>query len=117
MVQAEDSLSLHAVYRYKLAHTFPINEEATFEAISKNSGLNPVDLRRILRHATTNHIFCEPREGIVAHTAASKLLAENRAVEDMIGTLSEEKFKAAASVISHHRTLWSAANVSLDTEC
>ena len=96
----EDSLSLHAVYRFKLAQTFPVGEESTFEAISERSGLNLVDLRRIMRHAMTNHIFCEPREGAVAHTAASRLLAENKAVEDFVGALSEEKFKAAANVIS-----------------
>ena len=35
-------------------------------------GLNEVDLRRIVRHAMSNHIF-QDREGRVAHTAASRV--------------------------------------------
>jgi len=44
----------------------------------------------------TNHIFWEPRAGVVAHTAASKLIAENALIRDFVGIGSEERFQAAA---------------------
>ena len=52
----------------------------------------------MLRHAMTNHVFCEPRPGVVAHTAASKVMAENTLIRDFVGIASEEKFQAAAYV-------------------
>lgn len=96
--QPVDGLSLHCIYSYKIAHTFPIDTEATFEHISEKCGLNLIDTRRILRHAMTNHIFQETSPGIVAHTAASKLLATDSLVEDLVGIASEERFQAAAYV-------------------
>jgi hypothetical protein len=81
-----------------MATTFPVDEETTFENISQRCGLNVIDTRRILRHAMTNHIFCEPRPGVVAHTAASRLLAENSLVRDFVGMGSEETFQSAAHV-------------------
>ncbi|CAD6442488.1 0b1972be-c645-42b0-b370-1d75db9bcef5 [Sclerotinia trifoliorum] len=59
-----DSLSLHCIYAYKMAHAFPVGTEATFEDISEKCGLNLIDTRRILRHAMTNNILQETRSGI-----------------------------------------------------
>lgn len=81
-----------------MASTFPVGEETTLETISQSCGLNVIDTRRILRHAMTNHIFCEPRPGIVAHTAASRLLAENVLIRDFVGIGTEERFITAANV-------------------
>lgn len=52
----------------------------------------------MLRHAMTNSIFREPKPGVVAHTAASKLMAEDPLIFDFIGIASEERFQAAAHV-------------------
>jgi hypothetical protein len=51
-----------------------------------------------MRHTMTNRIFHEPKPGVVAHTAASRLLAENGLVRDFVGMGSEERFKSAAFV-------------------
>lgn len=48
----------------------------------------------------TNGIFCEPRPGIVAHTAASRLLVENCAVRDFVGVSVEEATPAHAKTIN-----------------
>jgi len=93
-----DSLSLNCIYTYSMASSFPVDEEATFDEISQACGLNVIDTRRMLRHAMTNYIFCEPRPGVVAHTAASKLIAENSLIRDFVGMASEEKFQASAYV-------------------
>ena len=57
-----------------------------------------IDLKRVLRHAMTNLIFCEPRAGFIAHTAALRVLAENNLVRDFVGITCEEKFKGSACV-------------------
>lgn len=46
----------------------------------------------------TNHIFEEPRKGIVAHTAASRLLAEDQLMRDFVGIACEEHFPGAPRV-------------------
>jgi len=93
-------LGLHAIYRYKIFSTFPVDQEASFAAISAACGLNEIDLRRILRHTMTNHIFQE-RDGKVAHTAATKVLAQNEKMRDIIGIMTEEMLPGATRVGCH----------------
>lgn len=52
--------------------------------------MDEVNLRRLLRHAMANHIFKEVSPGVVAHTAASKVLAEDAAINDWIGFCLED---------------------------
>ena len=92
-------ISRQAICRFGFATCFPPNKnEATFAEISSASGVREPQVRRILRHAMTYHIFCEPRPGVVAHTAASKLLAENAAMREWVGMVSEEMWPAATQV-------------------
>ncbi|KAA8568576.1 hypothetical protein MFRU_012g01210 [Monilinia fructicola] len=99
-----DSMSLHFIYAYDMANTFPVDEEATYEQISEKCGLNVVDTRRVLGYAMTNHMFKEVRPGVVAHTAASKLLATNPLIKDYVGIASEERFQAAAHTVEALQT-------------
>lgn len=92
-------LCLQAIYRYKIASAFGIHEQPSFEAVSATCGLNVTDLRRILRYAMTNHIFCEPRPGFVAHTAVSRLLVENPLMHDFVGNFCEVRFPASARTV------------------
>ncbi|GJC97891.1 sterigmatocystin 8-O-Methyltransferase [Colletotrichum higginsianum] len=46
--------------------------------------LSEGSVRRILRHAATHGIFCEPSEGLVAHTATSALLARQPPLRDLV---------------------------------
>lgn len=47
----------------------------------------------------TNRIFYEPRSGHVAHTRASRLLAEDQPLQDWVGLHTEDLFKASGSTI------------------
>jgi hypothetical protein len=61
--------------------------------------LKEQDLRRIVRYTATHHrVFHEPERGKVAHTAASKLLAENDMVGDLMGLTFEECWPAHTKV-------------------
>ena len=92
-------ISLQAIYRFGLATGFPIGkDEATFGEIASSSGVCESQVRRILRHAMAFRIFCEPRKGVVAHTAASKVLAENTLMREWIGMVSEEMWPSASRV-------------------
>ena len=79
-------LSQLAIVRYNLANAVPINGSATFadlaaaSATSTNTGntqLSERHIRKLIRHAITQHIFAEPSPGVITHTAASRLLAED----------------------------------------
>jgi hypothetical protein len=61
--------------------------------------LDPVNLARAIRLAMTKGIFREPSPGVIAHTAASRLLAEDGDMEAWIGFNSEDIFPASAHVL------------------
>lgn len=112
-INPNDVLSLGAVYHYEMASSFPINETTSFEALSTACGMNEIDLRRMVRHAMTNHIFQE-REGRVAHTAASRVLAENDRFNDIIGLMCEETFPGAAKVLNYSVSSRKSCGLTID---
>ncbi|MCJ1316072.1 hypothetical protein MMC15_001392 [Xylographa vitiligo] len=69
-------LGLDAITRFGMAGTFPVGGEASFAEISGACGLAEDDAKRFLRFAMLDRVFKEPRKGIVAHTPASKALAD-----------------------------------------
>jgi hypothetical protein len=70
-------LSQHAIARFQLTKLVPIDGTATFAELAAASGLGETHMRKLLRYAMTQRIFCEPRPGVVAHTASSRVIAEN----------------------------------------
>lgn len=99
-VQHNELLSMQAISHFKIASTFPVDQEASFTQISNACGLNEPDLRRLLRHAITKHIFIEPRKGFVRHTAASRLIAEDEQMSDWVGASTGELWQAASQTIN-----------------
>ncbi|CAG8957889.1 hypothetical protein HYFRA_00000229 [Hymenoscyphus fraxineus] len=95
-----DQLSLQAINHYKIAKAFPIHETATYAEIAEKVGLDEVNVRRFMRHAMTNRIFREVNSDVVAHTAASRVLAEDDAMGDWVGFTTDDIFPAASKVIS-----------------
>ena len=69
-------ISLHVIAHFQIASSFPIHAESSFADVAQRCGLNEDETRRILRHAISNHIFTEPRAGVLAHTATSKALVQ-----------------------------------------
>ena len=114
--QPNDLLSLQVIYHYQIAPCVPIDAEISYDDLSEKCGLNVTDLRRILRYAMLNHIFRERRKGFVAHTAASRLLAEDKALSAWVGLRTEEHFQAAARVESCHICLLSSLKERLTTK-
>ncbi|PBP15774.1 S-adenosyl-L-methionine-dependent methyltransferase [Diplocarpon rosae] len=94
-----NSLSLHAIYHYRIAQSFPIHARTTFAEIASKVGLSELNVRRFLRHAMTNRIFREVSPGVVAHTAASRVLAEDSMMNDWVGFCVEDMWPAASQTI------------------
>ena len=91
-----DGLTMDVLTRFQIASFVPVDGQATYEEISEASGINVVNLRRIMRYAMTNYIFREPVAGVVVHTASSQLMAEDELTKNALVTMSSEGFGAAA---------------------
>ena len=90
---------MQAIYRFALATSFPTDmKEVTYAELATVTGLPENHIQRFLRCAMTFHIFREPRKGLVAHTAASKLLADDPLMREWIGMVSQEIWPAACKV-------------------
>jgi len=103
-----DVLSLQAMRRFKVGEKFGFEEKASFKSLAEACKVNVIDLRRLIRYAMTNHIFRE-EDGLVAHTAASRLLTENKLINDVVGVATEELFPGAVKVRDDdvsHRVSW-----------
>ncbi|KAI1452634.1 S-adenosyl-L-methionine-dependent methyltransferase [Annulohypoxylon moriforme] len=89
-------LPQQAVTRFGLARNLPVGSETTFAEMAASSGLAESNVRKIVRYAVAQRIFEEPRPGIIAHSAASRLLAEDPGVHDFVATCSDELWQAAS---------------------
>ncbi|KAF7937469.1 uncharacterized protein EAE98_001783 [Botrytis deweyae] len=93
-------ISMQAIGRFNIAKSIPIHEEVSYADIAKRCGVNELDVRRILRHAMTLRLFKEPKRGVVAHTAASRMIAEDQQMADWVATTSDELWKAATQTVN-----------------
>ncbi|KAK4041920.1 S-adenosyl-L-methionine-dependent methyltransferase [Parachaetomium inaequale] len=93
-------LSQQAIARFRLAHAFAPGTEASFADIAATTGLPEVNVRQIIRHAIIKDIFVEPRPGVVAHNAVSRLLAEDPVIHDWVGASNDDLWQGAAQTCS-----------------
>jgi len=93
-----DAMTSAAIYHFKIADHVPIGGEASFEQVALKAGLALRDFKMIVRYAMTNFIFCEPRPGFIAHTASSRVLAENKLVRSLMSMGVNEIFPGIVKV-------------------
>ena len=94
-----NATSLHAIYKFDIAAKVPTGGEISFAELATACGLYEPDLRRIVRFAIIYHrLFREPRKGYVAHSAASRQLAENGDVRDGVGLMFDDYYPSFARV-------------------
>ncbi|KUJ18481.1 S-adenosyl-L-methionine-dependent methyltransferase [Mollisia scopiformis] len=94
-----NSVCLQAIARFNIAGMIPPGGQIPFGEIAEKAGLNEQIAVRLLRHAMTMRIFCEPHPGMVAHTQASKTLA-NPIMNDWLRVGTEEMWPAAVAGFS-----------------
>lgn len=66
----------------------------------------PVDthvLRKLVRLAITNNIFCEPQHGFVAHNSSSLLLLEDDELSNFMTYFTHDMFAVCANAVSAMR--------------
>ena len=98
-------VSLHSIYRFHIASSLSSLSQTAhdpdspvpYAQLAHATGLEPTLLKRLIRHAISQRVFCEPKKGFVAHTATSRLLAEENA-NDWMGARCEEVWPAALKV-------------------
>ncbi|XXH01443.1 hypothetical protein Hte_007803 [Hypoxylon texense] len=73
--RGDKSACLQTIARFGIASLVPPNGRVPFAEIARQTPLTEQMVSRIVRHAITMRIFCEPEPGVVAHTKASRLLA------------------------------------------
>lgn len=56
-----DLVSQHAAARFRLTHAFSVASETTFGKLAAQAGMGDIHTRKLVRHAITRSIFCEPR--------------------------------------------------------
>ncbi|KAF1980465.1 putative O-methyltransferase [Bimuria novae-zelandiae CBS 107.79] len=97
LLPESNSAPLASVYRFNIAPHVPLNGTISFADLAQKCGLLEHDLRRIIRYTAIHHrVFAEPEEGLVSHTAASRLLAENEMIGDLMGLTFAECWPAHA---------------------
>ncbi|KAI0838265.1 S-adenosyl-L-methionine-dependent methyltransferase [Hypoxylon sp. FL0890] len=91
--------SLQLINHYEIAKLVPIEGTITISQLQAKASIDPINLTRLLRHAMTNHLFQEPKPGVIAHTAASRLLVEDQALQAWVGFNTEDVYPGSAHVI------------------
>ncbi|KAM0356108.1 hypothetical protein ACHAPU_000502 [Fusarium lateritium] len=96
-----DTVSLQILNSYGIPSLVPLDKPiALTELQTKTSTpISLVNLARILRHAITNKIFHEPEPGFIAHTAASKVLAQDTNLQAWVGLNGEDFLPAGAHTL------------------
>ena len=95
-LQNNDVTSLQYISHYNIAEQIPLSGSRSFDDLSRATGLDYIQLRRILRHAMLNSIFRESSPGNVAHTAASALLVRDQSLRAYVGHVTEVSFPVSA---------------------
>lgn len=107
-----DTLSLQIINSYGLAKLVPLDSPIQLSELQTKTTLDGVNLARVLQHAMTNRVFHEPAPGLIVHTAASRLLAHDAALQDWVGFNAEDVFPAAGRVLTALRAHPEAASAT-----
>lgn len=82
-------MTLQAINRFKIARHVPAEGSISYKELSALTSVPESQLRRLLRHAITHRIFCEPEKEKVAHSVSSRLLAEDPQMDSLLYFLAD----------------------------
>ncbi|KAK0628564.1 S-adenosyl-L-methionine-dependent methyltransferase [Bombardia bombarda] len=94
-----DVLALTILNHFEIAKLFPVDSTITLAELQTKTSLDAINLARLIRVAITNGIFREPSPNVIAHTAGSRLLAEDGDLQAWVGFNCEDVFPAAGHVL------------------
>ncbi|OKL62776.1 hypothetical protein UA08_01854 [Talaromyces atroroseus] len=90
---------LKAISRFDLANKVPLDGEIPFADLAASAGIDSAALTTILRFAIAQRIFREPRPGVIAHSSASRQIAEDTRVASWVGANVDDMWPAAERVV------------------
>ncbi|KAI0172756.1 putative O-methyltransferase [Hypoxylon sp. FL1284] len=90
---------LKLISHFELSHKVPLDGEITYEDLAASAGVDCDTLRRILRFGIACRVFREPRPGVVAHSAASRQIAEDPHMADWVGANVDDMWPSAEKVV------------------
>ncbi|KAK0749352.1 S-adenosyl-L-methionine-dependent methyltransferase [Schizothecium vesticola] len=94
-----DVLALQLINHFGIAKLVPLTHPIPLSTLSTLTRLDPINLARALRLVMTKGLFHEPEPNLIAHTAASRALAEDADLEAWVGFNADDIFPAAAHVL------------------
>jgi hypothetical protein len=112
--QSVNQLSLQAVYEFKVAEAVPLSGSISYQDLADKVNVPMLNLRRLIRHAMTNHIFHEPEKGFVAHTRTSRLLLEDLPLTNWVGFMMNDLWLPIAHVVKAMKK-WPGSGESNET--
>ena len=112
--QSVNQLSLQAVYEFKVAEAVPLSGSISYQDLADKVNVPMLNLRRLIRHAMTNHIFHEPEKGFVAHTRTSRLLLEDLPLTNWVGFMTDDLWLPIAHVVKAMKK-WPGSGESNET--
>uniref|UniRef100_A0A8H7N200 O-methyltransferase C-terminal domain-containing protein n=2 Tax=Bionectria ochroleuca TaxID=29856 RepID=A0A8H7N200_BIOOC len=93
-----DLLEIHFVQRFGIAKILPKDGSMSYDDLAKVTGLDRIDIERVLKRATLSHLFQE-RNGEIMHTIASRVLKEDQSVADIAELFTEEAWPCFAKTV------------------
>lgn len=88
----------------------------SFKDLASSIGLNEGAITRILRNGIAYHIFREPRPGFVAHSAASRQLADDTRAAGWVSANVDEMWPSAVKLLEALEK-WPEASEPNQTVC
>ena len=90
---------LKLISQFNIAYKVPINGEISLTDLAASVGIDHSAFARGLRLGIAHRIFREPRPGVIAHSAASRQIAEDARVADWLGAHVDDMWPAAQKVV------------------
>ncbi|QPH10860.1 hypothetical protein C2857_002365 [Epichloe festucae Fl1] len=97
---------LHAIYTFRIAEAVPQTGSISYEDLARQvlkvSGykIPASELRRVLRLAMANNLFCEPELGHVAHNCTSLVMLEDEALASWVGLYTVDLFLPVGNTVT-----------------
>ncbi|OTA67154.1 putative O-methyltransferase [Hypoxylon sp. EC38] len=92
-------LHLKFISHFGIAKRVPVDGEMTFEDLANRICVDASVVRRILKFSIACRIFQEPRPGVIAHSAASRQIAEDPDIADWVSVNVNELWPSALNTI------------------
>ena len=89
--------SVRYICHFKIPDSVPETGAIDYLSLAQRCGVDPSQLKQILRFAMSNRVFYEPTSKTVAHTAGSLLLKEDKPQRSSVQWLTED----CAPMVAH----------------